>query len=426
MVVQGQWEPFTTFSSNQRELLAVELAVKKFLIYLQGQHVRILSDNRVAVAYINRQGGTRSETLMQITDRLFQMAELNFLSLTALHIKGKENVAADFLSRNMLRQGEWSLNEDIFNLIVCRWGQPVVDLFATRNNRKVKLFCSLNPRENPLAVDAFLIKWDFPLAYAFPPLNLIPLVVRKIREDRAKVILIAPFWPRRTWFAWLKTMSVSVPWVLPEILNLLSQGPISHPQVAALHLTAWGLNGKVKKKMSSVEFRDEDESEGDFGFFGSGVRYRYTKRLTNDHDQRYDLAVIVVKIVKVELPCEEDQLVCSRSISVRKLIPESTVNCQSSKRKQALNTYETSSNDAEIIVKKRRLVPETFLSYMRNREPEPSTLELRNNSVPHSASSDEGDEMFNEITSSHKKPLYGISHKITEKRKSFYFGSHII
>ncbi|XP_073531893.1 BEN domain-containing protein 3 [Phyllobates terribilis] len=139
--------------------------------------------------------------------------------------------------------------------------------------------------------------------------------------------------------------------------------------------------------MSSVEFQDEDETE--------------------------------VKVVKVELPGEEDQLVCSRSISARKLVPESTVNCQSSKRKQALNTYETSSNDVEILVKKRRLVPETFLSCMRNRDPEPSNLELRNNSVPHSASSDEGDEMFNEIGSSHKKPLYGISHKITEKRNPF-------
>ncbi|XP_069609161.1 uncharacterized protein [Ranitomeya imitator] len=134
---------------------------------MEGQHVRILSDNRVAVAYTNRQGGTRSETLMQITDRLFQVAELNFLSLTALHIKGKEKVAADFLSRNVLKQGEWSLNEDIFNLVVRRWGQPVVDLFATRN-RKVKLFCSLNPRENPLAVDAFLIKWVFSTGLCFP------------------------------------------------------------------------------------------------------------------------------------------------------------------------------------------------------------------------------------------------------------------
>ncbi|CAJ0958648.1 unnamed protein product [Ranitomeya imitator] len=86
----------------------------------------------------------------------------------ALHIKGKENVAADFLSRNVLKQGEWSLNEDIFNLVVRRWGQPVVDLFATRNNRKVKLFCSLNPRENPLAVDAFLIKMGFSTGLCFP------------------------------------------------------------------------------------------------------------------------------------------------------------------------------------------------------------------------------------------------------------------
>ncbi|CAJ0954786.1 unnamed protein product [Ranitomeya imitator] len=100
---------------------------------------------------------------MQVTDRLFQMAEMKF---------------------------QWSLNGDVFNQFVCRWGRPVVDLFATRDNKKVKNFCSLNPRENPLAVDAFLIKWDFTLAYAFPPLNRLPLVVRKIREDHAKVILI--------------------------------------------------------------------------------------------------------------------------------------------------------------------------------------------------------------------------------------------
>ncbi|XP_073419082.1 uncharacterized protein [Dendrobates tinctorius] len=111
----------------------------------------------------------------------------------ALHIRGKDNVKADFLSRKALKQGEWALNRDIYHQTVHRWGQPEVDLFATRENRKEKSFCSLNPRENPLAVDALLIRWNFSLAYAFPPLNLLPLVVRKIREDRARVILIAPF-----------------------------------------------------------------------------------------------------------------------------------------------------------------------------------------------------------------------------------------
>ncbi|CAJ0960520.1 unnamed protein product [Ranitomeya imitator] len=158
--------------------------------FLIGHHVKILSDNRVTVAYINHQGGTHSESLMRVADRLFQTAENHFLSLSALHIRGKENVKADFLSRNTLRQGEWSLNNCVFNQIVHKWGHPDVDLFATRDNRKTTKFSSLNPRENPLAVDAFLINWDFQLAYAFPPLGLLPLVVRKIREDRARKGLV--------------------------------------------------------------------------------------------------------------------------------------------------------------------------------------------------------------------------------------------
>ncbi|XP_075720328.1 BEN domain-containing protein 3 [Rhinoderma darwinii] len=139
--------------------------------------------------------------------------------------------------------------------------------------------------------------------------------------------------------------------------------------------------------MNSVEFRDEDDDTE-------------------------------VKIVKVESSGEENRLVCSRSTSVRKLIPEGTLNCQSSKRKQVHNISETSSNDAEIltILKKRRVVPESLLSYIKNRESEPSNLELRNNSERNNASPDEGEEMFNEFTLSYKKPLYGISHKITEKR----------
>ncbi|CAJ0940380.1 unnamed protein product [Ranitomeya imitator] len=196
----------------------------------QGHHVKILSDNQVAVAYVNHQGGTRSKSLMEVADRLLQTAENHFLSLSAVHIRGRDHIRADFLSRSTLKQGEWSLNSKIFNRIVRMWGHPEVDLFATKHNRKTINFCSLNPREYPLAVDAFLIRWDFRLAYAFPPLNLLPLVVRKIREDQARVILIAPFWPRRACFSWLRTMSVEDPWVLLDIPDLLHQGPINHPQ----------------------------------------------------------------------------------------------------------------------------------------------------------------------------------------------------
>ncbi|XP_069613359.1 uncharacterized protein [Ranitomeya imitator] len=146
--VQGLWSlSEQDSSSNLKELLAVKHALNRFLVPLQGRHVRLLSDNRVTVAYINRQGGTRSSTLMEVANHIFQVAEVHLLSLTALHIKGSINTKADYLSRNMLRQGEWSLNPAIFSQIIQLWGCPEIDLFANRGNKKLHQFCSLNPRQ---------------------------------------------------------------------------------------------------------------------------------------------------------------------------------------------------------------------------------------------------------------------------------------
>ncbi|XP_069587298.1 UDP-N-acetylglucosamine transporter TMEM241 isoform X2 [Ranitomeya imitator] len=211
---------------------------------LRGSHIKILSDNTTVVAYLNHQAGTRSKSLMSSAASIFDLAELNFLSLTALHIRGIENTKADFLSRHMLRQGEWTLNPQIFKNIVDMWGLPQIDLFATRNNRQVRAFASLNVADKPDLIDSLQYPWNYNLAYAFPPMMLIPLVIKKIREEKARVILIAPFWPKRPWFSCLQAMSVCDPWILPMTPDLLSQGPFYHPQVKGLHLTAWNLRGK--------------------------------------------------------------------------------------------------------------------------------------------------------------------------------------
>ncbi|XP_077105640.1 uncharacterized protein LOC143764187 isoform X2 [Ranitomeya variabilis] len=220
------------------------ISQKCLLPQIRGKDVRVLSDNTTTVAYLNRQGGTRSETLMSSAMEILNLAESHLTSLTALHIRGASNQQADFLSRHTLRQGEWCLNQQIFLDIISLWGRPQIDLFATRKNRKVRRFASLSPADHPDILDALQAPWQFSLAYAFPPIILLPQVIRKIREEGARVVLIAPFWPKRPWFSWLRTMSVSDPWVLPSTPNLLFQGPFFHPQVDNLHLTAWNLRGR--------------------------------------------------------------------------------------------------------------------------------------------------------------------------------------
>ncbi|CAJ0917716.1 unnamed protein product [Ranitomeya imitator] len=86
--------------------------------------------------FLNQQGGTRSPSLMEVTKSIFQLAENNLESLTALHIKGVDNYRADLLSRSRLRQGEWELSQAVVNQITERWGIPDIDLFANNLNRK--------------------------------------------------------------------------------------------------------------------------------------------------------------------------------------------------------------------------------------------------------------------------------------------------
>lgn len=214
---------------------------------LRGKHVKIFSDNFTAVAYVNKQGGTKNEALMGLTYSIFSLAERNFLLISAVHIKGKENVMADFLSRHTLIQTEWSMNRENFGMISDLWGVPEMDLFATRQNRQVSSFWSLDPQEGPWAVDALTIRWEWDLAYAFPRLPLIPRVLSKIREDRAKVILIAPFWPKRAWYSLLWSMSLrSRPMVIDgqgERVTLRSDKPSSGEGV-----TSYGMDFEILRR----------------------------------------------------------------------------------------------------------------------------------------------------------------------------------
>lgn len=57
-VAQGEW-PQHLYSEhiNVRELIAVHLALRQFLVYLRGRHVLIRSDNMSVVYHVNHMGG---------------------------------------------------------------------------------------------------------------------------------------------------------------------------------------------------------------------------------------------------------------------------------------------------------------------------------------------------------------------------------
>jgi ribonuclease HI len=244
-IVQGIWsDSQKRLHINCLEMEAVFLALKKFIHVLRGQKVLIRTDNTTVVQYVNKQGGTKSPSLCIQVWNLWQFAIENKVQLKAAHIAGNLNILPDQLSRVRIRQTEWSLHHSITCQIFALWDSPNIDLFASILNRKAPIFCSWIPHSQALATDALTISWDRMFAYAFPPICLIPRVIQHMKQFRCKIIMIAPFWPRRHWFPELLQMSVAHPIRLPTWPNLLQQpnSQIFHPNPEVFKLTAWLLS----------------------------------------------------------------------------------------------------------------------------------------------------------------------------------------
>ncbi len=242
--VSGVWTgPQLHWHINCLELLAVRLALSRLRGRLQRKDVLVLTDNTATIAYINRQGGLRSRRMSQLARHLLLWSQKHLRSLRAIHIPGVFNRAADELSRAAL-PGEWRLHPQAVQLIWGRFGAAQVDLFASPETTHCQEFYSLT--EATLGTDALAHSWPRGLRkYAFPPVNLLAQTLCKIREDEEQVLLVAPYWPNRTWFPELMLLATAPPWPIPLRKDLLSQrrGTLWHPRPDLWKLHVWSLDG---------------------------------------------------------------------------------------------------------------------------------------------------------------------------------------
>ena len=245
----GLWTPEETLLHiNLLELEAVRRGLQAFRSHLIGLCVQVMSDNTTVVSYISKQGGTRSRSLCRDTLALLHWARQHRIRLSARFLPGNRNVLADQLSRRgQTIASEWCLHLDVCREIWRTWGCPHVDMFATKQTRRLPLYVSALPDSNALATDALSISWDRMTIYAFPPFALIRLVVNKIRASQhLSVILIAPWWPAREWFPDLLELCTDHPRKLPLWRVLLKQPHQHrfHEGLESLNLHAWMLSSE--------------------------------------------------------------------------------------------------------------------------------------------------------------------------------------
>ncbi len=81
--------------------------------------------------------------------------------------------------------------------------------------------------------------------YAFPPVSLLAQTLCKVREEEEQILLMAPYWPTRTWFLELMLLVTAPPWQIPLRKDLLTQrrGTLWHPHPDLWKLHVWSLDG---------------------------------------------------------------------------------------------------------------------------------------------------------------------------------------
>ena len=261
-IARGVWSDTEShFHINFLELKAVLLALKSFEHLCKDQIVLIATVNTTVLSY-NKEGGMRPGSLCALLWRLLSWCHPRGIVLRARHIQGRLNVIADKLSRhNRVIQTEWSLSQQVFNLLCSRWARPHVDLFATWFNRKLPKFVSPVPDPTAWAVDALSLSWENLHIYAFPPVSLLNQVVSKVMDQGCcRMILIAPRWPNMPWFWDLVNLSAHIHFRLPLQRDLVQQpfNGLLHRNLSNLNLHAWLLEPlSFKNKGSLIKWQQE-------------------------------------------------------------------------------------------------------------------------------------------------------------------------
>lgn len=249
----GHWSlSEQTLHINCLELLAVLNTLESFQMFVENQHVKVLIDNTTAVACVTHMGTSHSDLCNNITKRIWEWCITHHVWLSAAHIPGCENTAADRESRKLRDETEWMLNKSVFDTIVARMHlNPCVDLFASRHNHQVEQYVSYQPDPQATAVDAFSLNWkNYDVFYAFPPFSLITQVLQQIQDQCATGLLIVPDWPTQIWYPKLMRMLIGHPVLIPPLQKLLYL-PYNLQKIHPLHqkmlLLACHLSGDVCK-----------------------------------------------------------------------------------------------------------------------------------------------------------------------------------
>ncbi|KAI2666668.1 enzymatic polyprotein [Labeo rohita] len=188
----GVWTgPRLHWHINCLELLAVLLALRSFRPMIQGKHVLVRSDNTATVAYINHQGGVRSFRMSQLARHLLLWSQHRLRCLHATHIPGEAN---RFARRRVeapppVGPTDLGLIRPGTSRFLCLTGIHPLPAVVRSNRGPPRYRCT----GTQLA--------EGPAQVCVSPSEPHHTDTVQSREDKEQILLVAPFWPKRTWIS---------------------------------------------------------------------------------------------------------------------------------------------------------------------------------------------------------------------------------
>jgi hypothetical protein len=191
-----------------KELKAVRCAIQAFLPELRGRRLLLHEDNQSVIGVLTHLT-SKSPTMMSELRKLFLLVDTYDIKIRTLYIRSAANVWADNLSR-VTDNSDWQLSPRVFRHLSKLWGPHTVDRFASNANKQLPRYNAKWRDGTAEAVDSLHLPnsaWRGEQNWCNPPWELLDDLAAKLLNSGAAATVIAPYWPKKPWFAHLAAMA---------------------------------------------------------------------------------------------------------------------------------------------------------------------------------------------------------------------------
>ena len=186
-IFHQNWSPAeSSKSSTWRKLRTVVLALSAFAPDLQGKRVAWITDNTSFV-----QNGSKVTELQSLALSIFNICVRSGIFLEMKWIPRNLNYPADLLSRT-IDFDHYTINDDVFLMLDCKWGSHTDDRFACSYNAKLSRYNSIFYQPGAEVVDAFAQNWECENHWILPSVSQISRVITHMRACKAVGTLVIP------------------------------------------------------------------------------------------------------------------------------------------------------------------------------------------------------------------------------------------